>query len=63
MKATLRPENGNLILKLTETREVTRKLSRAQLERIIAERNRNIDRMLVERDYYQGLLSMYESGK
>ena len=63
MKATLRPENGNLILKLTETREVTRKLSRAQLERIIAERNRNIDRMLVERDYYQGLLSMYESAK
>lgn len=36
-----------------------RRFTKEQLERIIAERNRNIDRMTVERDYYQSLLAMY----
>ena len=62
LKAQLVTRAGKRFGQLEEAKP-SRQLTKEDVERIIAEHNRNIDRLTVRRDFYQGLLSMYESGK
>ena len=62
LKAQLVTRAGKRFIQL-EQQAPTRQLSQQDIERIVAEHNRNIDRLTMRRDFYEDLLSMYESAK
>lgn len=63
MKAQLITRAGRKVIEITDVTSSRREYMKESLDEIIGEHNRNIDRLTVRRDYYQGLRALYGDEK